>query len=246
MVMVFSGFVVVFTDNALGTALIQRRGLIEGDRSTVFWMSAGVGLVLTLVGSASPCRSATSTGSRPSARCSPRLDQLPREFSRDDPGGTARARDAVPASRAPADGGDPVGAAPGITIALAGLGAWAIVGQQLAEAATRRCSSVVADAVATLVRVLDREPPAARRLRRQRLRARSPLSGGPDAEHPSDRPRAGCGLARHVRACDERDPDSVLANRGASAAGLLSGVLALNDDRERIADIWIRATRLVG
>ena len=46
MVMVFSGFVIVFTDNALGTALIQRRDIGEEDRSTVFWMSAGVGLAL--------------------------------------------------------------------------------------------------------------------------------------------------------------------------------------------------------
>ena len=50
MVLVFSGFVVVFTDNALGTALIQRRELRDGDRSTVFWFSAGVGVLLALVG----------------------------------------------------------------------------------------------------------------------------------------------------------------------------------------------------
>ena len=41
MVLVFSGFAVVFTDSALGTALIQRRTLVEEDRSTVFWTSAG-------------------------------------------------------------------------------------------------------------------------------------------------------------------------------------------------------------
>ena len=50
MVFVFSGFVVVFTDNALGTALIQRRELQKGDRSTVFWISAGIGLALALAG----------------------------------------------------------------------------------------------------------------------------------------------------------------------------------------------------
>ena len=48
MVLVFSGFVVVFTDNALGTALIQREKLAPGDRSTVFWISAALGLLLTL------------------------------------------------------------------------------------------------------------------------------------------------------------------------------------------------------
>src|SRR4029453_17297278 len=50
MVLVVSGFVVVFTDSALGTALIQRKELLPGDRSTVFWTSAGVGLVLMLGG----------------------------------------------------------------------------------------------------------------------------------------------------------------------------------------------------
>ena len=50
MVLVFSGFVVVFTDSALGTALIQRKELLEEDRSTVFWMSAGIGVVLAVTG----------------------------------------------------------------------------------------------------------------------------------------------------------------------------------------------------
>ncbi len=50
MVLVFSGFVVVITDNAFGTALIQRRKLHKGDRSTVFWISAGGGLALALAG----------------------------------------------------------------------------------------------------------------------------------------------------------------------------------------------------
>ncbi len=41
MVLVFAGFVVVFTDSALGTALIQRRDISEDDRSTVFFVSTG-------------------------------------------------------------------------------------------------------------------------------------------------------------------------------------------------------------
>ncbi len=49
MVLVFSGFVIVFTDNALGTALIQRRRLTDDDRSTVFWASAAVGLLLAAI-----------------------------------------------------------------------------------------------------------------------------------------------------------------------------------------------------
>ena len=50
MVLAFSGFVVVFTDSALGTALVQRRDLLEEDRSTVFWTSAVIGVVLALGG----------------------------------------------------------------------------------------------------------------------------------------------------------------------------------------------------
>jgi O-antigen/teichoic acid export membrane protein len=50
MVLVVSSFVLVFSDLALGTALVQRRELSERDRSTVFWTGAGVGLLFTLVG----------------------------------------------------------------------------------------------------------------------------------------------------------------------------------------------------
>jgi PST family polysaccharide transporter len=50
MVLVFSGIVVVFTDSALGTALIQRRDLREEDRSSVFWFTTGIGAVLAVGG----------------------------------------------------------------------------------------------------------------------------------------------------------------------------------------------------
>ena len=50
MVILFSGFTIVFTDNALGTALIQRRDLRDEDKSTVFWVSAAIGLALAVVG----------------------------------------------------------------------------------------------------------------------------------------------------------------------------------------------------
>ena len=50
MVLVCSGFVIVFTDSALGTALIQRRDLSDADRSTVFWTSVGIGVLLAVGG----------------------------------------------------------------------------------------------------------------------------------------------------------------------------------------------------
>ena len=65
MVLVVSGFVVVFTDSALVSALIQRRDLRDEDCSTVFWLSAAIGLLLMLGGlrAGGPTRRA-STASR--------------------------------------------------------------------------------------------------------------------------------------------------------------------------------------
>ncbi len=49
MALIFSGFVGVFLDLGLGTALIQRPTITEIDRSTVFWTTVTMGLVLTIV-----------------------------------------------------------------------------------------------------------------------------------------------------------------------------------------------------
>ena len=46
MVLVFSSLVVVFSDLALGAALVQRKHLTEADRSTVFWTSVAAGVAL--------------------------------------------------------------------------------------------------------------------------------------------------------------------------------------------------------
>lgn len=50
MVVVFSSLVIVFSDMALGAALVQRKTLTEEDRSTVFWTALGGGLVFTCIG----------------------------------------------------------------------------------------------------------------------------------------------------------------------------------------------------
>ena len=50
MVIVFSSLVIVFSDLALGAALVQRASLSERDRSTVFWVAAGAGLLFTVAG----------------------------------------------------------------------------------------------------------------------------------------------------------------------------------------------------
>ena len=49
MALVFTAFAGVFTDLALGAALVQRPSISESDRSTAFWTSLVAGLVLTSV-----------------------------------------------------------------------------------------------------------------------------------------------------------------------------------------------------
>jgi O-antigen/teichoic acid export membrane protein len=50
MALVFSTLVLAFSDLSLGVALVQRREITERDRSTVFWTSTAVGVALTLAG----------------------------------------------------------------------------------------------------------------------------------------------------------------------------------------------------
>src|SRR5712691_10848142 len=45
MVLVFTSFVLVVSDLALGSRLVQRRLLTDADTSTAFWTSVGAGLV---------------------------------------------------------------------------------------------------------------------------------------------------------------------------------------------------------
>jgi O-antigen/teichoic acid export membrane protein len=48
--LVIASFVLVFSDLALGAALVQRPSITERDRSTTFWLGIGSGTTLTLVG----------------------------------------------------------------------------------------------------------------------------------------------------------------------------------------------------
>ena len=246
MVLVFSGFVIVFTDNALKTALIQRRDLREEDRSTVFWLSAGVGLLLALTGIAisGPLAAfygepevqplfialsigffVTSLGTTQSALLARDMDFRRLELR------------AIAATL--------VGAVAGISIALADFGAWAIVGQQLAEAAT---------STALLWFVTPWRPSLSFSLESLRR-----LGGF-----------AGYVFGENVLYQAARNLVSVVIGRSLGAAALGTYTLATNvilmpfsriagplqqvffpafslmrDDRERMADIWIRATRLV-
>jgi O-antigen/teichoic acid export membrane protein len=135
MVVAFSSFVVVFTDNALGTALVQRRQLTEGDRSTVFWVNVGIGLVLTLSALALAGPLARFYGE-------PDVEPLFAVFSVIFLIRSLGTTQAALLTREmefrnleiPAMAASLVGAVAGITIALADYGAWAIIGQQVTEA----------------------------------------------------------------------------------------------------------------
>jgi O-antigen/teichoic acid export membrane protein len=246
MVFVFSSFVVVFTDNALGTALVQRRALDDGDRSTVFWVSAGVGLLLTLAGVAlsGPLASfygeqevqalfaAVSIGFLMSALGTTHSALLVRDmrFRR------LEIRQILATA---------VGAAVGITFAVSGFGAWAIVGQQLAE-------TVVSTIL--LWAFMPWRPRAV-----VSLASLKRLGGF-----------AGNVFGENLVAQSFRTVNNLLIGRflGAGAVGTftlatnvilvpftrIAGPLQqvffpafsrMNDDRERLADLWIRATRVI-
>ena len=50
MALVVSGFVLAFSDLALGAALVQRKQITEAHRSTTFWITLAAGLLFTLLG----------------------------------------------------------------------------------------------------------------------------------------------------------------------------------------------------
>ena len=227
MVLVFSGIVVVFTDSALGTALIQRRTLVEEDRSTVFWTSAVIGLVLMLAGIGL---------SGPLARFygEPEVDPL---FAVLSVGFLVTALGATQQALLVRDmrfrrlelrqiAATVVGAAVGITVALAGFGAWAIVAQLLVGGGRVHRVALVPRGVVAVAVYSFASLRQARRLRRQRLRREPPLPGGPEHRQPADRALPRCVVARPVRARDEHRPRPVLPHRRPAPAGLLPRVLA--------------------
>jgi O-antigen/teichoic acid export membrane protein len=246
MVLVFSGFVVLFTDSALGTALVQRSRLLPGDRSTVFWASAGIGLLLMLSGFAF-ARPVASFYGEPAIR--PLFMAMSVGFFVSALGTTHSAllvRDMeFRALELRQIAATIVGATTGIAIAVGGYGAWAIVGQQLGEAAT---STLILWCVNPWRPSLTFSGASVRRL------------GG----------FAGNVLGENLLYQAGRNLSALLIGRflGPASVGVyalatnvvlvpfsrIAGPLQqvffpafsrMNDDRERMADVWIRATRLV-
>ena len=133
MVLIFSGFVVLIADSALGTALIQKSELSDADRSTVFWMGVAVGAACTIAGVALSGPLAAFYG-EPEVR--PLFVALSFGFFITSIGTTQAAllaRDMnFKALELRQIAATLVGAVVGIGVALNGFGAWAIVWQQLA------------------------------------------------------------------------------------------------------------------
>jgi O-antigen/teichoic acid export membrane protein len=136
MALVFSSLMLVFSDLALGAAIVQRRSLSEDDRSTVFWTSCGAGLAFTVAGIAASGPIAGFYG-QPSVR--PLFAVLSLGFFVTSLGTVqaavlTRSMDFRRLELA-VMGGSLAGAPVGIGAAVAGYGAWAIICQQLASAA---------------------------------------------------------------------------------------------------------------
>ena len=136
MVLVFSTLVLIFTDLALGAALVQREELSERDRSTVFWTSVTAGVGFTFLGIAlswplaafygepevQPLFAVMSVSFLVTALGTAHSALLNREM---------RFKSLELRMMA----GTFVGGVVGIAVAYAGYGAWAIIWQQLAIAA---------------------------------------------------------------------------------------------------------------
>jgi O-antigen/teichoic acid export membrane protein len=131
--LVVAAFFQMIPDLALGYSLVQRPSITEHDRSTVFWLSLGLGVGVTLVGIG-------LSGVIADVFSEPQVEELFRAVSI---GFTISALAAVPTALLTRDlayrslelryiAGTFAGGIVAVTLALAGAGAWAIVGNSLA------------------------------------------------------------------------------------------------------------------
>ena len=247
MVIVFAGVVVLITDSALGVALVQRRALSEVQRSTAFWLGAGIGALCTVGGIAF---SGTLAGFYGQPEVRPLFVALSLGFFVGSLGTVQSALLTREMNFRVLElrlmGATLVGAATALSLAAAGFGAWAIVGQQLA---TVTASTVLLWMLAPWRPKL--------RFSLGELRGLGSFTGnvfGQNFIYYVGRSLPNVLIGRAVGA----SPLGVysLANNVMLApfnqiAAPLQQVLfpafaQLQDDRERLAEIWIRVARLVG
>jgi O-antigen/teichoic acid export membrane protein len=135
MALVFSALVFAFADLSLGVGLVQRAHITEEDRSTVFWTSAALGVLLTVGGVAASGPLASFYG-EPDVQ--PLFAVLSLSFVVGSLGATHAAllhREMNFRSIGVRVGSSTlVGGGVGVALAAAGAGAWALIVQQLAIA----------------------------------------------------------------------------------------------------------------
>jgi len=247
MAIVLTTLIFFLSDLSLGNTLIQRKTVTEADRSTVFWTSIGIGSFFTLLGIGLSGPLAAFYG-EPAVQ--PLLAALSVSFVITAVGTTQNAilvREMEFRSLELREmGATLAGAAVGITTAFLGYGAWAIILQQLtfSSAATLliwRYSSWRPRRIYSLAS----------------LRGLAGFTGNVFAANVIDRVRL--------------NTDTLLIGRflGASAVGvyalaytvilvpfnriavpmaqvLLPAFARIQDERDRVASMWLSATRLLG
>jgi len=247
MVLVFAMLVPIFADIALGAALVQRKHLTEDDRSTVFWTSTATGAVFTALGIAASWPIAAFYGE---PEVQPLFAALSLTFLFSSLGSTQvsmlyREMD-FRSLELRQMAGVFVGGSVGVTFAVLGWGAWAIIGQE-----------VVGIGISTLL-----------------LWAFA--SWRPHLRFSTASLRSLWGFSAKVFGTRilfyfNRNLDNLLVGRvlGASALGLYSlgynvmlsplsriawpvqtvffpAFAQMQDDRERMGDAWLRVNRLIG
>jgi O-antigen/teichoic acid export membrane protein len=247
MVLVFSSLVLIFADLALGAALVQRQELSEEDKSTVFWTSAAMGVAFMLLGIALSWPMAAFYGE---SEVQPLFAALSVSFLITALGTTQSAlmnREMQFRSlELRMMAGTVVGGTVGIVVALAGGGAWAIIAQQLA----------IAVASTTLLWVFSSWRPRFS-WSLDSLRSLAGFSGNV--------------FGTRVLFYANRNLDNLLIGRFLGAASLGAYAIAYNvmlmplariaqpivevlfpamsriqDDRPRMAAMWLRANRMIG
>jgi O-antigen/teichoic acid export membrane protein len=136
MALVFSALVMAFADLSLGVGLVQRAQITEEDRSTVFWTSAAVGVLLTIGGVAGSGPLASFFGE-------PDVQPLFAVLSVSFVVGSLGATHAALLHRAMdfrsisirVSSSTIIGGIVGVALAANGFGAWALIVQQLCVAA---------------------------------------------------------------------------------------------------------------
>jgi O-antigen/teichoic acid export membrane protein len=245
--LVFSSLVLVFSDLALGSALVQRNTITEDDRSTAFWITVASGLAFTVIGVATSGLVARLYG-EPDVQ--PLLTVLSLSFILTALGATQQSLLLREMSFARLETllvvAALAGAATAVALAAAGTGAWAIIGQQLAMAAVGSA-------------LMWRASPWRPHLRFSKASARD-LGGfsGPLVGHRllfymhqnADRLIIGRALGPAALGA-YAIAYNVMLQPAARIASPVTRVLApvfarMQDEPARIAAAWAKATRLVG